>query len=180
MFEDVLRLIVELERRRPAPTQPAALDELFRRLAATPPAADAYAIEDRIWETWIDHPDPAAAAAMGAAIAAIAARRDDEARPLLDDLVRRQPLWAEAWNKRATLHFLCRRDAESAADIRRTLELEPRHFGALAGFARICLRHGETAAALVAFQAALAVNPHAAMIRIAVEELARRPGPTLH
>ena len=117
---------------------------------------------------------------MARGIAAVAARHFTEAQELLDDLVRTQPLWPEAWNKRATLLFLRGEEEASARDIRRTLQLEPRHFGALAGFAQICLRHGDAAAALIAVQAALRVHPHLTPMRILEGELRRLHPPTLH
>ena len=43
------------------------------------------------------------------------------------------PLWAEAWNKRATVLFLSGEFERSQKDIDKVLELEKRHFGALAG-----------------------------------------------
>jgi cytochrome c-type biogenesis protein CcmH/NrfG len=72
------------------------------------------------------------------------------------------------------------RDDESVPDIRRTLELEPRHFGAICGFGQICLRHGNRAAALFAFDAALRINPHLGAVRTVFEELAAETGRTAH
>src|SRR3546814_13985945 len=109
---------------------------------------------------WIDHDDPNLENRMQQAIGAIAQRRFADGETQLNDLVAAAPDWAETWNKRATLYYLTHRDAESVADIRRTLELEPRHFGAICGLGQICLRHGEMAAAAEAFAAALAINTH--------------------
>jgi Tfp pilus assembly protein PilF len=136
--------------------------------------------EDEIWALWTAHDDPALEARMQRAISAIARRRFSEAETLLDALVREAPDWAEAWNKRATLYYLTRRDAESLEDIRRTLALEPRHFGAICGFAQICLRCGEKAAAASAFNAALQINPHLDSVRAILAELEPAPPPRLN
>jgi Tfp pilus assembly protein PilF len=150
----------------------AALFAALQDPAATQPAHE---IEDEIWAIWTSHTNPALEARLQRAISGIARRRFGEAGQVLDDLVREAPRWAEAWNKRATLHFLIQRDAESIADIRCTLQLEPRHFGAICGFGQICLRHGETAAAASAFGAALRLNPHLDSLRATLAELEPRP-----
>ena len=43
------------------------------------------------------------------------------------------PNWAEAWNKRATVFYMVGEFNKSQDDIDKVLELEERHFGALAG-----------------------------------------------
>jgi predicted Zn-dependent protease len=180
MFDEMLKMIVSLPDREPVEILPPRLNALFALLADESRKKDAHVIEDEIWELWTTHPNPQAATQLNRAIEAIAAKRLDEAQVILDDLVRAEPLWPEAWNKRATLLFLSGRDAESVRDISRVLELEPRHFGALSGFAQICLRQGNDAGALLAFEAALKINPHLLTVRIAVDELRRHFRPTLH
>jgi Flp pilus assembly protein TadD len=95
----------------------------------------------------------------------------DQARSMLDYLIEHYPEWPEAWNKRATLAFMQNRDADSLADLERTLLLVPRHFGAVSGFAQICLRNGRLNEARAAFQVALAIDPHLEGVRAMVEEL---------
>lgn len=178
-LQELLKTIVSLRHRPPAPTQPADLDELFRRLTAVAPA-DAPAIENEIWAAWARHPDAAIQRRLESATRAIAREEYTRARRLLDPLVRDHPQWAEAWNRRATLSYLEGRDAESFADIERTLQLEPRHFGAICGFAQVCLRRGERGAALTAFEVALAINPHLGGVRAAVEDLQDSLGESVH
>lgn len=103
-----------------------------------------------------------------------------EAEAIFDELIDDYPDWAEAWNKRATVLFLMHRDAMSVMDIRRTLELEPRHYGALGGFAQICVRNGVPDAALQALSRLLRLNPHAPGIAEAVATLSDDGPKTLH
>jgi tetratricopeptide (TPR) repeat protein len=136
------------------------LARLFADLARTPSRARAGEIETLIWALWTNHADATLDAAMAEASRALAEAQHPQARTLLDGLVAAAPDWAEAWNKRAVLAFVEGRDAESLEDIARTLELEPRHFGAAAGLGQICLRQDRPREALAAFDIALRINPH--------------------
>ena len=85
---------------------------------------------------------------------------------------RRAPDFAEAWHKRAALYYLLGRDEECMEDIRRTLELEPRHFAAMLHFAEILLGSGAGAEARFAFRAALMLHPHLPRAREALADKA--------
>lgn len=170
VFTETLKLILTLEGRQPAASMPARLDALFERLA-DPDLADAEDVEDAIWAAWTDHQEEAAGEVMERAIAALGRKQFDIAETRLTALVELHPDYAEAWNKRATLYFLVGRDEESVADIVRTLKLEPRHYGAICGFAQLCLKRGDRAGALAAFEAALRINPHLKQIREAAQQL---------
>jgi tetratricopeptide (TPR) repeat protein len=168
--DDILGLIAARRGRRPAWDLPF-LDALFRRLAGCR-AAEAGATEDLIWNVWMHHPHEAAARALDLATRDIAAKRYDIAETRLTQLLRRAPDFAEAWHKRATLYYLLGRDAECLADIRRTLELEPRHFAAMLHFAEILLGDGAPGEARFAFYAALTVHPHLPRARAALADKA--------
>lgn len=136
------------------------LDELFARLQASESPAEVERLTRRIWTLWRAHESPAVSRAMDEAAAALAADRLARAQARLDRVVEMAPAYAEGWNQRATVRYLRGRFAESAADIRRVLALEPRHFGALEGLGLIYMELGLPDAALSAFERALAVNPH--------------------
>lgn len=158
-YQETLHLISVLGERAPAPCLPGRLEQLFRALAADP-SVDAQGIEETIWALWMYHPHRAVAQALERATSDIAAQRYDIAETRLARLLRSRPDFPEAWNKRATLYYIQERDEECLADLHRTLELEPRHFGALCGFGEICLGRGDAQGALLAFRAALRLNPH--------------------
>lgn len=168
--ESILALIAGRRGRRPAAPL-AALDQLFRRLGACA-GREAADTEERIWRVWMHHPHRAAAEALEAATRDIAARRYDIAETRLTRLLRSAPEFAEAWNKRAALYYLLGRDEECLSDIRRTLELEPRHFAAILHFAEIHLGAGAAAEARYAFAAALSVHPHLSRAREALADKA--------
>ena len=48
-------------------------------------------------------------------------------------VIKKDPAWAEAWNKRATVFYLMGKYQDSQNDIDKVLKLEKRHFGALSG-----------------------------------------------
>ena len=156
---DILSLIAARRARRPAVAR-LALDALFARLAASRDAQEALRAEDRIWDAWMHHPHRAAAEVLQRATDDIAARRYDIAETRLTALLRHAPGFAEAWHKRATLYYLLGRDDECLQDIRRTLELEPRHFAAMLHFVEILLGRGAQADARFTCAAALSVHPH--------------------
>jgi tetratricopeptide (TPR) repeat protein len=160
LTDDILKLVVSWRERQATMRAHGRLDRLFQRLQAHPPVSNAYEIEDEIWEIWIAGSGGPGTQIMNDAIAAMAQKRYAAAEQRLDRLIAAQPDWAEAWNKRATLYFLQGRECESLSDVRRTLELEPRHFGALAGFAHICVRNGDHRSAIIAMDVALQINPH--------------------
>lgn len=138
-----------------APDLPA----LFTALADAPDPQTAYTIERTIWSRWLQGPDESADALLEAARDAASAGRLDEALNTLDGLTERYPDFAEAWNQRAIVHFVRRDLTRSLADIERTLALEPRHFGALAGRGQCHFHLEQYEDALTAFEAALQVHP---------------------
>jgi tetratricopeptide (TPR) repeat protein len=152
----------------------ARLDALFAELQRAPDAQAAQPIEAAIWSQWMATGRPETDALMLGGIAAMQAGDFPQALAAFDRLVAQAPDRAEAWNKRATLHYLMDNFEASVADIQRTLALEPRHFGALSGLGLIYVALGNEEAALRAFEKALSVHPHLRGPSQFVEALRRR------
>lgn len=150
------------------------LDALFGKLKSTNDIAEAQAIEQMIWRVWIVSGEDKIDAIMAHGVRAMSL--DDHAAALgaFDEIIRLAPGFAEAWNKRATIHYLLGNFDASAADIESTLALEPRHFGALSGLGLVRLAQGDEAKALEAFEAALAVYPHLPGADSHIKELRQR------
>ena len=137
----------------------ARLDTLFSRLKAVTDPSEALRIEETIWHIWTLSGDERVDGEMGRGIRAM--RSGDYAAALqdFDRVVKMAPDFAEGWNKRATVYYLLGDFESSVKDIKRTLALEPRHFGALWGWGLIHRAKGELRAALSVFERAAAIHP---------------------
>jgi len=148
-----------------------ALPGLFDDLRDADDAAIAQRLEARIWQEWFEAPDDDARLLMRQLSAAMQSQDTDRALELADRLVDAAPSYAEGWNRRATIHYLRGDDDLSVADIRETLVLEPRHFGAISGLGLIFLRQGDLDAALEAFEQVLVISPASENARRSVERV---------
>ncbi|HLA02634.1 MAG TPA: tetratricopeptide repeat protein [Aestuariivirga sp.] len=151
-----------------------SLDRLFASLRKSSGERAAKATEEKIWELWSRSDSATAEVLLGQAIVAMNASENAASLEILDRIVAAYPTYAEAWNRRATLHFMLGNYETSLSDIEKVLDLEPRHFGALAGRGMIYQRQGKWSAALSAFKEALSMNPNMAGVKNAVQELSKR------
>ena len=147
------------------------LDDLFDRLKASTSAFEAAAIEGLIWKVWIHRGVAEVDRNMTLGIIAMAEGDFKDSLSYFDRVVRRDPGFAVGWNKRAPVYFLMGNFDASVADIKKTLTLEPRHFGALSGMGLIYDALGNSAAAAKVWEKALEINPHMAGIRYRIEEI---------
>lgn len=158
------------------PRLPALFDRLSQ--GAVLSAMEAEALQSRIWRTWMESSDPTVQALMTRGVAAMSQQLYATALGVFDEMIALAPDFAEGWNKRATVNFLMGDFPASAADIQRTLDLEPRHWGALAGLGQIYLLLDEPEAALKPLRRAIEVNPYLEGVRemISQAEAAARKG----
>ncbi|KAB2680181.1 MULTISPECIES: tetratricopeptide repeat protein [Brucella/Ochrobactrum group] len=148
---------------KPAPdtaqTSEERLDKLFADLRRTTDEAKARRIASQINTLWSQSGSATVDLLMQWANAAMLERRYPSAIDFLNEAIALDPEYAEAWNRRATVYFLQKDYAHAMYDINRTLELEPRHYGALTGMAAILRLRGLKEQALKAYEQALIVYP---------------------
>jgi len=135
------------------------LPGLFEALVDAETPQNARKLEREIWGHWLLGPDKTADQLMTQIQSALQLGRHDIGLLLCNQLVDAYPSYAEGWNKRATIHYLLNKFDESVADIQTTLDLEPRHFGALSGLGLILMSTGDAEGALLAFESVLALSP---------------------
>lgn len=137
------------------------LNRLFSELLHSQTSSNGKAqLESQIWSIWMIHDDPYTQYLLRKGSAEMTVGNLSSAETSFTSLVKLAPEFAEAWNKRATLRYIQNRFEHSIADIRKTLLLEPRHFGAIAGLGLNFEALGERDAAISAYEEALVVNPH--------------------
>lgn len=150
------------------------LDGLFAGLKQTQDPTVGTRLTEQIWEIWLEPKDEKARDLLAKGMAAM---NDDQFDVALDDfnrLVDTAPDFAEGWNRRATLLYLMGEYDASVRDIERTLQLEPRHFGALSGLGLIYLQLGDDQSALKSFKRALEINPHLPGARDNADDIEKR------
>ena len=147
------------------------LDKLFGDLHQAKTSRDPDKIIADIWQIWGSNNSPTAELLIRQGTAAMTAHEFDAAEKTFIQLIESYPNYAEGWNKRATLYFIMGRYDDSLTDIQHVLDLEPRHFGALAGKAAILRAQGHTREALGVLRETLAINPHMASVIQSIKEL---------
>ena len=145
------------------------LDALFGQLKRERNEKAAERIASRISEEWNHSGSASIDLMMTWSQTAMEGKKFDVALDFLDQVVTMEPTYAEGWNRRATVHFMMQNYAKSMADISHTLQLEPRHFGALSGMGQIMKNTGREEHALKAWQRVLDIYP---MMRSAQDEVA--------
>tara|TARA_B110000438_G_scaffold150817_1_gene144933 strand:+ start:815 stop:1378 length:564 start_codon:yes stop_codon:yes gene_type:complete len=114
------------------------LDKLFTQLKNTKDLSSAQEIEKEIWEIWSIHPSDDRRGFRLTELLIQGTRlmnmgELNKAYKMFTQIIAVEPDWPEAWNKRATTLYLMDQYQSSLNDIKITLALEPRHFGALSG-----------------------------------------------
>ncbi|MGH6924323.1 MAG: hypothetical protein ACRED5_11350, partial [Propylenella sp.] len=147
------------------------LDDLFAKLPENAGSPTGGRLEREILRRFNQSGSATADLLLNWAAESMEEKNYSEALDLLDQIVVLKPDFAEAWNRRATVYFLLDDYGASLGDIRTTLELEPRHFGALAGFGIILQTLDRKDEAKEVFRRALEINPQLEKVKEALERL---------
>ena len=122
-------------------TQKNKINILLQNLKKTENVNNAKIIEKKIWSLWHKHPsNPNLTDKLELGMTIMDGGNYEFALKIFDNIIEKDPMWAEAWNKRATLMYLIVKYDQSLKDIDSTLKIEPRHFGALSGKIQILLK----------------------------------------
>jgi tetratricopeptide (TPR) repeat protein len=149
----------------------AQLDKLFaelkKNISSSPPR-----IAQQIWTLWNTHPtNERLTSILDEGSRLIQDQKLVRAIDIFTDAIDMDPTWAEAWNKRATVYYMIGEFQKSQDDIDKVLELEGRHFGALAGQGMINIKLKNYDKAKLSYQKAQEIYPAMKSSKMMIEQI---------
>ena len=135
------------------------LNNLFKKLNEAENQEEISDLIKNIWNIWYEVKDPKVIEYFEKGIQAMRIRNYPLAIRFFNNLIEEDPNFAEAWNKRATVYFMMGDFDKSMKDIIKTLELEPRHFGALDGMGLIFIHQEQYEQAIEVYDKMLEIFP---------------------
>jgi tetratricopeptide (TPR) repeat protein len=141
-------------------SQENILNRLFNQLEKVNNQKSAALLETKIWSIWNEHPtNNKLTERLELGTELMQYGNYNYALKVFDNIIVSDPEWSEAWNKRATVYFLMSQFTDSLYDIDKVLNIEPRHFGALSGQARIFIKLQKYEEAIKSIERALKFYP---------------------
>ena len=148
----------------------AELDKLFLELKKN--TSSSSSIVQKIWILWSTHPtDEKLTSILDEGSRLIQDQKLVRAIDIFTDAIELDPTWAEAWNKRATVYYMIGEFQKSQDDIDKVLELENRHFGALAGQGMVNIGLKNYEKAKLSYQKAQEIYPGMKSSKIMIEQI---------
>src|SRR5262249_35592404 len=149
------------------------LSELYAHLATAGDEAVASRIANAIEHVWMTPGSDTVSLLLERARRAAGEKKNDVAVRLLDRAIQLAPDYAEAFSRRAAVHFSRNDYTAAIGDLRRVLALDPNNYKALEALGQIFKELGRKTAALEVYRRLYDVYPQMPGVKSAVEEMTR-------
>ena len=147
------------------------LDKLFLELKKNIQSLSSR-IAQQIWMLWSTHPtDQKLTSLLDEGSRLVQDQKLNRAIDVFTEAIELDPSWAEAWNKRATVFYMVGELQKSQDDIDKVLELEERHFGALAGQGMVNIKLKNFDKAKRSYQKVQEIYPAMKSPKIMIEQI---------
>ena len=154
-----------------AENRDSELNKLFNELKINN-RAQAYDTEQKIWNLWSTHPtNKNLTLRLREGSNLVRNNQVLKAIEIFTEVIKKDPKWAEAWNKRATALYILRDYQGSQGDINKVLELEKRHFGALAGQGLVNIKLENYEKAINSYKRAQEIYPSMQSPKIMIDQI---------
>ena len=128
--------------------------------------------EMKIWDIWTKHPtNQNLTSLLSRGTKFMNQEQYSVAVDIFTTVIKKDPAWAEAWNKRATVFYLIGEYQKSQDDINKVLKLEKRHFGALAGQGLVNIKLENYEKAIKSYEKAQQIYPSMQSPKIMIEKI---------
>jgi tetratricopeptide (TPR) repeat protein len=114
----------------------------------------------KIWRIWFQQKGIYGLERIDRSQKLLDAGETTEAETALTELLKEQPDFAEAWNRRAFLYYSIGDYQKSLADCQMVVQINPIHFGALHGMGLCYAALGRYGEAIRVFKRALEIQPY--------------------
>ena len=149
----------------------AELEKLFNELKKNIPSLSP-SIAEQIWILWSTHPtDQKLTSLLEEGSRLVHDQQLNRAIDVFTEAIKIDPNWAEAWNKRATVFYMVKEFQKSQDDIDKVLELEERHFGALAGQGMVNIKLKNYDKAKRSYQKAQEIYPAMKSSKVMIKQI---------
>ena len=147
------------------------LDRLFAELKKNI-SSSSPGIAQQIWTLWSTHPtDEKLTSILDEGSRLVQDQQLTRAIDIFSKAIEIDPTWAEAWNKRATVFYMVGEFQKSQDDIDKVLELEKRHFGALAGQGMVNIKLKNYDKAKRSYQKVQEIYPAMQSSKVMIEQI---------
>ena len=147
------------------------LNYLFDKLVVAKEEKEINQITNQIWKIWHEIDDPKTTREFETGVQMMNLGYFKRSIDYFDKVINKNPNFAEAWNKRATAHFMMGNFDLSMQDISKTLQLEPRHFGALDGMSLIFIHTNQFEKAIEVYDKMLEIFPNSIGTKLKIENM---------
>lgn len=146
------------------------LPDLAKLLKDSDPVTNQMA-EHAMWSIWFRLGTPKANCHLRKGVEAMNQQQLDVAIGYFSQAITECDDFAEAWNQRATAHYLMENYEKSIADARAAVARNANHFGAWAGLGHCFAHLKRFDEAIEAYERALEINPNLECLGEAIDEL---------
>ena len=147
------------------------LENLFSELKKNNPTVSKN-IEQKIWILWSTHPsNDKLTSILNEGSRLMQDQNLLGAISVFTEVIEMDPTWAEAWNKRATVYYMIGEFEKSQNDIDKVLNLEERHFGALAGQGLVNIQLKNYEKAILSYKMAEKIYPTMGSPKIMIKQI---------
>ncbi len=157
---------------KPAPKpQVVSEEQLFAQLKKAESAEEAKPIEEKLAAMFRASGSPSVDLLMTRTQALLSADDSKTALKLARAITQIAPNFAEGWHVRAALETSTDDDTDALVSLQRVVQLNPRHFRAMAELASMLEDYGDKKGALKLYRQALALDPQLDIAQRKIREL---------